>query len=123
MKAFQLNLPDLMERLKIMNENVLEHLSKETLRLISLQSNTFKEVLHIQTIKSLQHADKLRLMQFLLTEFAHEKHINLETTDSKPKPVDALQSLANIAQPLGDENLARNFKDHKRQLINNETAQ
>jgi len=75
------------------------------------------------TIKSLQHADKLRLMQFLLTEFAHEEHINLETIDSKPKPVDALQSLANIAQPLGDENLARNFKDHKRQLINNETAQ
>lgn len=31
-----------------MNDNILEHLSKETLRLISLQSNTFKEVLHIQ---------------------------------------------------------------------------
>ena len=74
-------------------------------------------------VQALHHADKRRLIQFLITEFAREEPINLETAQSTPKPVDALQSLANMARPLGDENLARNFKDHKQQLINNETAQ
>lgn len=54
------------------------------------------------TIQALQYADKLRLMQFLLTEFAREEQINFEITE---------QSLVNIAQPLGDENLARNFEN------------
>ncbi|MCX7097197.1 MAG: dynamin family protein [Methylococcales bacterium] len=49
-KNFQLNLPRFMDRLKIMNDNILEHISKETLRLISLLSNTFKEVLEIQNL-------------------------------------------------------------------------
>lgn len=74
-------------------------------------------------VQALHHADKLRLMQFLITEFAREEKITLETPNQTAKTIDALQALANIAQPLGDENLARNFKDHKRQLINNETAQ
>lgn len=74
------------------------------------------------TVQALQHPDKLRLMQFLITEFAREEKITLETTPNQSeKPIDALQALANMEQPLGDENLARNFKDHKRQLINNET--
>lgn len=49
-KKFQLNFPRFMERLKIMNDNILENISKETLRLISMQSNTFKEVLEIQNL-------------------------------------------------------------------------
>ncbi len=73
------------------------------------------------TVQALQHADKLRLMQFLITEFAREEKTTLEMPNQSAKPIDALQALANMEQPLGDENLARNFKDHKRQLINNET--
>lgn len=73
------------------------------------------------TVQALQHADKLRLIQFLITEFAREEKITLEMPNQSAKPIDALQALANMEQPLGDENLARNFKDHKRQLINNET--
>lgn len=70
-------------------------------------------------IQALQHSDKLRLMQFLIFEFAREEKITLEATPSKTaKHIDALQILANMAQPLGDENLAHNFKDYKRQLFN-----
>jgi hypothetical protein len=75
-------------------------------------------------IQALQHADKLRLMQFLITEFAREEQISLEATPNKPaKTIDAMQAMANMAQPLGDENLARHFKDHNRQVFNHETAQ
>ncbi len=72
-------------------------------------------------VQALQHADKLRLMQFLLNEFAREEKITLEETTQKKstQAVDALQTLANMAQPLGDENLARNFKNHTRQIIGN----
>lgn len=72
-------------------------------------------------VQALKHADKLRLMQFLITEFAREEHINLETTPSKSvKNIDALQTLANMAQPLDDKHLkptkssiqhANNFAD------------
>jgi hypothetical protein len=48
MKTFYLNLLQFTERLKIMNNNMLENLSKETLRLINLQKETFTEVLKIQ---------------------------------------------------------------------------
>jgi hypothetical protein len=47
-------------------------------------------------VQALHHADKLRLMQFLITEFAREEKITLEIPATK--------------QPLDDENLARNFK-------------
>lgn len=76
----------------------------------------------VPLISQLNHTDKLRLMQLLLTEFTREEHITLETTHSKTKNIDALQAIANMAQPLGDENLARNFKVHKWQIID-ETAQ
>jgi hypothetical protein len=53
-------------------------------------------------IQALQHADKLRLMQFLITEFARDEHINLETTHITPtENIDALKAIANMAQPLG----------------------
>jgi hypothetical protein len=55
----------------------------------------------IPLISQLNHRDKLRLMQFLLTEFAREENISLEkNTADKTQPVDALQALANMAQPL-----------------------
>jgi len=75
-------------------------------------------------VQALQHADKIRLMQFLISEFAREEKITLEKTPQKKsiQPIDALQTLANMAQPLGDENLARNFKDYTRQIIDNETG-
>lgn len=77
----------------------------------------------IPLISQLNHGDKLRLMQFLLTEFAREENISLEkTTADKTQPVDALQALANMAQPLGDENLSQQFKNHKRQIIHHETG-
>lgn len=52
----------------------------------------------IPLISQLNHGDKLRLMQFLLTEFAREENISLEkTATDKTQPVDALQALANMA--------------------------
>jgi hypothetical protein len=64
-------------------------------------------------IQALQHADKLRLMQFLITEFARDEQINLETTAITPtENIDALKAIANMAQPLGAEDLARNFGDY-----------
>ena len=64
-------------------------------------------------IQALQHADKLRLMQFLITEFARDEQINLETTQITPtENIDALKTIANMAQPLGPEDLARNFRDY-----------
>lgn len=61
-------------------------------------------------IQALQHADKLRLMLFLITEFAQEEQISLEATPNKPaKTIDALQAMANMAQPLGDEQKLEQF--------------
>lgn len=75
-------------------------------------------------IQALQHADKLRLMQFIISEFAREEKISLEVTPTKTtKTLDALQAMANMAQPLDNENLARHFKDNKRHIFNHETAQ
>ncbi len=69
-------------------------------------------------IQALQHADKLRLMQFILSEFAQEEHMSLDISPTKTvKTIDALQAMANMAQPLGDENLARDFKDSKRHIF------
>ncbi len=67
------------------------------------------------TIRSLQHSDKFLLMNFLLHEIAKEEDISLDAIQvnqvNEPKTIDALQSIAKLAQPLGPENLARNF-DH-----------
>lgn len=66
----------------------------------------------IPLIQSLQHAEKLRLMAFLLSEIAQDERVSL----SQDAPInanqkDALAMLASIAQPIGPKDLARNF-DH-----------
>lgn len=51
-------------------------------------------------VQSLKHADKLlRLMQFLIAEFAREEQIILEPIHATGN-IDALKAIANMAQPL-----------------------
>ena len=66
----------------------------------------------IPLIQSLQHAEKLRLMAFLLSEIAQEDGVNLsQDIPINANQIDALAMLASIAQPIGPKDLARNF-DH-----------
>ena len=65
-------------------------------------------------VQLLPHADKLRLMQFLISEFAREEQINLESSVEKSADInlDALKTIADMAQPLGAVDLSRNFRDY-----------
>jgi hypothetical protein len=59
-------------------------------------------------VQLLPHADKLRLMQFLIGEFAREEHISLENPVEKSANtnLDALKTIADIAQPFAKALLA-----------------
>jgi len=65
-------------------------------------------------VQLLPHADKLRLMQFLISEFAREEQISLESPVEKSANthLDALKTIADMAQPLGAADLSRNFSDY-----------
>lgn len=66
----------------------------------------------IPLIQSLEYAEKLRLMAFLLSEIAQETGVNLsQNRPDHSNQTDALAMLASIAQPIGPEDLARHF-DH-----------
>jgi len=61
-------------------------------------------------VHALQHADKFRLMEFLLRELAQEEGISLnEPQANNAEAIDALQILSSMALPLGPEDLAQNF--------------
>ena len=63
-------------------------------------------------VHELRHADKFRLMEFLLHELAQEEGVSLsEPKTNQAEAIDALKILSSMAQPLGPEDLARNF-DH-----------
>lgn len=59
-------------------------------------------------VQLLPHADKLRLMQFLISEFAREEQINLESSVEKSADInlDALKTIADMAQPFAKALLA-----------------
>jgi hypothetical protein len=64
-------------------------------------------------IQSLQHADKLRLMAFLLGEIAREEGVSLSAEPTpKTATTDALAQLAGMAQALGPADLARHFDQY-----------
>jgi hypothetical protein len=78
----------------------------------------------LPAIQALQHADKIRLMDFLVSEIAIEEGISLANRQSViSESVDALQLLAGMAQPMGPENLARNFDHHVGRVLSDESAQ
>lgn len=77
----------------------------------------------LPAIQALQHADKIRLMDFLVSEIATEEGISLVDHQSAvSESVDALQLLAGMAQPMGPENLARNFDRHAGKVLSDESA-
>ncbi len=59
-------------------------------------------------VQLLPHADKLRLMQFLISEFAREEQISLESPVEKSvnTHLDALKTIADMAQPFAESLLA-----------------
>ncbi len=74
-------------------------------------------------IQALKRVDKFLLMEFLLHEIAIEECITLDTVQANvPKTVDALQAIARLAQPLGPEDLARNFDHYRSRLTSDDSA-
>lgn len=77
----------------------------------------------LPAIQALQHADKIRLMDFLVSEIAGEEGISLD--HSQPvvfESVDALQLLSGMAQPIGPGDLARNFDRYAGKVLSDESA-
>lgn len=72
----------------------------------------------IPLIQLLKHDEKLYLMAFLLSEIAQEDSTNLGQNGLiNIDPVDALTTLASIAQPIGPTDLARNFDRYTGKIL------
>jgi hypothetical protein len=75
----------------------------------------------IPLIHSLQHIEKLHLIDFLVGEVLQENEDNLKENEiEKHHQIDALALIANIAQPLGAIDLARNFDNYTNKVLWND---
>jgi hypothetical protein len=83
---------------------------------------SFAELL--PAIQALRHADKIRLMDFLVSQIASEEGIPLiDGPSTHSESIDALQHLSNMALPMGPEDLARNFDRYTGKVLSDESAQ
>ena len=64
----------------------------------------------LPAMQALRHDEKIRLMNLLIAEIADEEGISLVkySIDASESP-DALKILSGMAQPIGPEDLSRNF--------------